>query len=838
MKRRIFLSISVIAILLTSCSSNKIGNSLFANKGSKTSYCNGASTKSPHEHQFSNEWSADDTYHWHDSTCEHDMISNQAEHSFGDWEIETPATEYKVGKERRICSVCSYEEEKDIPAINHLHAYSDDWSFDETHHWHASLCGYDEKRNYEEHTLSDWITKKEPREGIEGLKTRSCSVCGYEEQESIPALETNIYTIQYVLNGGTNDPSNPDTYEEGDHFILRDPTKTGYSFNGWFLTSNFTGERILQVKNYQKDNLVLYASWTIITYEITYYLDGGTNPPSNPSTYTVENGITFADPTKTGYTFLGWFDINENQVTSIVTGTTGNEVLTAHWNDGDSYIVTLNPNGGSVSETTIDVQYDHAYELPTPSRLGYTFDGWFEDSTLIDKNGIWTLTSDKTFEAHWTIISYSITYNLNGGTNDPSNPSTYTVEDNVIFASPTKMGYEFLGWFSNDVIISEISKGTIGGLEVEARWDSAYLNVLSVSSSDVTKGTVSIVSGEGYSDETIVVSATPCENCVFMGWFHNSAKVSENNTYSFVMPHSDYSLEARFLTNSEEEEYVARYATRPVLSEDNKTITYGLYPKTNVNNDLLISELNLLEECEENGWYIYEDDYYVKAVAVPSDYDDFKIKYDNGTIISSGKTYWFKCEPIVWNVLNNNNGELYIISSMLLDANCYYNSTSNRNINNKTIYPNNYEYSDIRVWLNNDFLNSAFALGSDHIENTNVDNKASTTHNSTNQYSCNNTVDKVFLPSYQDYTNPIYGFSASNDPTETRCCTTTDWARAMGARSIIVGAKGYDEAYWTRSPRYNIRYEATLIGATGSCISGSDIRNIRGIRPAITIRID
>lgn len=149
--------------------------------------------------------------------------------------------------------------------------------------------------------------------------------------------------------------------------------------------------------------------------------------------------------------------------------------------------------------------------------------------------------------------------------------------------------------------------------------------------------------------------------------------------------------------------------------------------------------------------------------------------------------------------MSNNNGEYYVVSSALLDAHCYYNSKSNRTIDGQTVYSNNYKYSDIRAWLNNDFYNSAFGLGNSYIQTTMVDNSAATTSSTSNEYACANTEDKVFLPSYKDYINSSYGFSTSTDSTETRCCRTTDWARARGAHYYIRSGS-YNGYYWTRSP--------------------------------------
>lgn len=275
----------------------------------------------------------------------------------------------------------------------------------------------------------------------------------------------------------------------------------------------------------------------------------------------------------------------------------------------------------------------------------------------------------------------------------------------------------------------------------------------------------------------------------------------------------------------------------PVINEETKTITYGLYPQKNVNDEALIAALDKLTTAEANGWYLYRGEYYAK-VSAKYYLDGVNRTFDNGTTIVKGTTYWFKCEPITWNVLNNNDGEYYILSTVLLDAHCYYNSTSYRTIDGNTVYPNNYEYSDIRTWLNNDFYNSAFALENSKIQATIVDNSAASTDSESNKFASNNTEDKVFLPSYQDYINPSYGFSTSPYSTDTRYCRTTDWARARGASySISNPYNKYNGYYLTRSPYSNNSFNMWYVAESGYLKDYNTIETYYSVRPAITLKI-
>ena len=271
--------------------------------------------------------------------------------------------------------------------------------------------------------------------------------------------------------------------------------------------------------------------------------------------------------------------------------------------------------------------------------------------------------------------------------------------------------------------------------------------------------------------------------------------------------------------------YTATYEleTKSVLSKDGKTVTYGLYPQTNVNDATLLDALNKLETTESNGWYLYKNEFYAKISATPFDYTYL---FDNGYSIVNGETYWFKCEPITWNVLSYENGEYFLLSSLLLDAHCYALS-----------YSNNYKESDIRAWLNDEFYKSAFSLGNKYIQTTTVDNSPATTNAIDNPYACENTEDKVFLPSYQDFVNEKYGFSSDADTLdEARQCKTTDYVRAIGGYCDNYYMPFYSY-YWMRSPIASLADYACYVDYNGS-LSGYYVdSNDACIRPSIVIKL-
>ena len=153
-------------------------------------------TTDTHKHVYAGTWSKNETHHWHDAICEHkEEKTDYEEHTFGAWSIRTEATETTDGLEFRICSVCSYEETRTIPALGHTHTFADTWTKDATSHWHASTCGHDVKEDVENHTFDEWTIRTEATETTDGLEFRTCSVCGYEDTKIIYAtVHTHTYS--------------------------------------------------------------------------------------------------------------------------------------------------------------------------------------------------------------------------------------------------------------------------------------------------------------------------------------------------------------------------------------------------------------------------------------------------------------------------------------------------------------------------------------------------------------------------------------------------------------------------------------------------------------------
>ena len=191
-------------------------------------------------------------------------------------------------------------------------------------------------------------------------------------------------------------------------------------------------------------------------YKIDYELNEGTNASSNPAVYEKSTGVaSFANPTKSGYTFDGWYlnaDFTGDRVTSIAAGTTGDVKLYAKWRIINYYHITFSPGAyGTGTMPTDDVPIGDSYTLPECgfTASGYHFTGWLVgDNTTQQSPGTpITVNSDLVITAAWAGNKYTIHYDANGGSGSIANQSfTYPTAQNLAFNSFTKPGYKFSKW--------------------------------------------------------------------------------------------------------------------------------------------------------------------------------------------------------------------------------------------------------------------------------------------------------------------------------------------------------------------------------------------------------
>ena len=356
-------------------------------------------------------------------------------------------------------------------------------------------------------------------------------VLGYLLDEDSKGNAVN-FTITYTLDGGTNDANNPADYTvETATITLAEASKDGYTFEGWYSEAAFTNQ-VTEIATGSTEPKEFFAKFSdAITYDITYNLDGGTNDANNPANYTIETDpITLADATKVGYTFAGWYseDVFTNQVTEITTGSTGDISLYAKYSDeytlqlsdvifsnGEitdytnatekNIIIPDNFDGVAVTSIGEDAfQNNQLTQVSIPSSVTSIGKNAFSDNTGLtsfnlpadyqgssyswsngkksgDEITDFALSYELDEDSKGNAVNFTITYTLDGGTNDANNPADYTVETATItLADATKDGYTFEGWYSEAAFtnqVTEIATGSTGNKEFFAKYSEIALGI-------------------------------------------------------------------------------------------------------------------------------------------------------------------------------------------------------------------------------------------------------------------------------------------------------------------------------------------------------------------------
>ena len=354
-------------------------------------------------------------------------------------------------------------------------------------------------------------------------------------QEFYAKWTERTYTVQFHSNTGAGlTVSQSFTYTEQKELTEKpaDFLKDGYEFTGWALTAEgeavYTDGQTVQKLTGDRNGVVhLYAVWTPKVYNIHYAnMDGAVNASDNPAAFSATNNtFSLHDPSKTGYTFGGWYLDAElsNKVDGMITLDGFYDwTFYAKWTANQYIVVFDSCLGTEVPTENMLMTYDEAANLTLLSEItafskpGYTFTGWstepggsvvYADGATV-KNLAAGLGETVTLYAVWELNVFNITYQLGTGATANNNPATYTFEDgDVKLAEPTaKAGYQFLGWYEGDTLVTEIVKGAQKDYNLTAKWAHGGTFTIAYTSKGSYSG--------GYADVTFTVTRTLPEGTV------------------------------------------------------------------------------------------------------------------------------------------------------------------------------------------------------------------------------------------------------------------------------------------------------------------------------------
>lgn len=226
----------------------------------------------------------------------------------------------------------------------------------------------------------------------------------WQENKKDNVIDTiKTFLVTFDSNGGSIVSSQ--TVESGKTVTKpSNPTKTGYDFLAWY-----NGSTAFDFNTKITSNITLTAMWKkkasneiiTTTYIVTFDSNGG----SAVSSQVVESGNTAirpTSPTRSGYTFAGWY--NGNAAFDFNTKITSNITLTAKWNATNTismYTVTFNSDGGSTVASQIVESGKMVTKPSDPTKFGYDFVGWYNGNTAFNFNT--KITSNITLTAKWKV---------------------------------------------------------------------------------------------------------------------------------------------------------------------------------------------------------------------------------------------------------------------------------------------------------------------------------------------------------------------------------------------------------------------------------------------------
>lgn len=345
------------------------------------------------------------------------------------------------------------------------------------------------------------------------------------------------FTTTTANSTGGTASVNKSSVEYGGSAIWTATPSTGYNFSKW---SNSSTANPLTVSNITA-NTHITPVFVLKSYTVTWNPNGGSvSPTSTTKTHGSTLG-TLPTPTRAAnaqytYTFKGWFTATTGGTQiSASTTVTGNVTYYAQWTATlRSYTATFNGNGGGTpSPSTITKTYGSELgTLPTCSRTGYTFLGWYTASSGGTKISSTTkIIGTVTYYAQWSINSYTLTYNVNGG--NAVSPASKSVQYGSAYGTlptPTKSSnaeytYAFAGWYTAASGGTQVTANTTMGASnttIYAHWTAtrrSYTIGYQTTYGSLNRSSQSVAYGSKGSCTLTMPSNDTQYTYTFQGWY-------------------------------------------------------------------------------------------------------------------------------------------------------------------------------------------------------------------------------------------------------------------------------------------------------------------------------
>lgn len=292
------------------------------------------------------------------------------------------------------------------------------------------------------------------------------------------------FTYNFNYQGAQNSTIN---IVYGTELELLSPTRTGYTFKGWYNEANC--ENVCELTHMPARAVEVFAKWENIDYKLTYVLNYE-DAENQEQIYHYEDTIILLEPTREGYLLIGWYNEQECLTEFDITSMPAQDITVyAKW-EIRAFLLTFKLNYENTTDIVQNNDYLQTIVKPQdPTRTGYTFKGWFNESAGVTE---FTMTQmpaqDVTVYAKWDINSYKLIYDLKY--DDLTLEETYDYNATVTLKQPTRTGYTFRGWYNEDELQTEVELSTMPANDVTiyAKWE---INSYTITATAGENGTIS-----------------------------------------------------------------------------------------------------------------------------------------------------------------------------------------------------------------------------------------------------------------------------------------------------------------------------------------------------------
>lgn len=553
-----------------------------------------------------------------------------------------------------------------------------------------------------------------------------------EKGANFTAKWVKLSLVNSDENAGTITSVDEIAFVQGETFSAMAVGNNGYAFLGWFINDEKVSQKDAFSYDFTvpDTDLTITARWGSITAVSSDETLGTVSFLENKPFLPDEDAEVTATG-KDGSVWLGWFINGEkvsldNSFTYKFSVPESDVALVAKW---DKIVVNKSCDGGEIILPQKVILLGEKAELSATVNDGFAFLGWFDDSSdsiVCDKvDYTFTVSADNLrLSARWSFIRVEANMPEAGTFDLPKR--AYTVGEKIRIDATTNDGYSFIGFYEKDERISKENESyleiTVGEASraIVAKW---AIDDAAAVSKNVNGGVVRSAVNVVANGKELTLTAIVYPDFGWLGWFIGETKISDGNDLSVTVPYPEQKTvyTAKFVKcethvfdqnckctvcgrtiHDEVDCFCSRCGIGLHTKQDggycrhSDNIYMGFYPQTKVDDKILISYLNYKTDADSlNGWSSFDfkvngavSDYAFYTDAVVGEtkyrgvyfnhYRPFNDTYD-GIASQSNQdengyyektVYWFKYEPIKWNLIYifENFNIARIISELILDC--------------------------------------------------------------------------------------------------------------------------------------------------------------------------